>query len=76
MSEKEKLELLEEIMDREEPLVPDMEKESLDIYVQHKEGQIVSRATYVIPDVMADGYNEILSITVEANETAISSWEC
>ena len=39
-------------------------------YKVREEGRIVSRAAYVVLGVTADGYKEILSITVGANETS------
>ncbi len=39
-------------------------------YKVREEGRIVSRAAYMVLGVTADGYKEILSITVGANETS------
>ena len=39
-------------------------------YKVREDGRIVSRATYVVLGVTADGYKEILSITVGAKETS------
>ncbi len=39
-------------------------------YKVREEGRILSRAAYVVLGVTADGYKEILSITVGANETS------
>ena len=44
-------------------------------YKVREEGRIVSRAAYMVLGVTADGYKEILSITVGANETSKSGWE-
>ncbi len=39
-------------------------------YKVREEGRILSRAAYVVPGVTVDGYKDILSITVGANESS------
>lgn len=39
-------------------------------YKIREEGRILSRAAYIVLGVTTDGYKEILSITVGANETS------
>ena len=39
-------------------------------YKVREDGRILSRAAYVVPGVTTEGYNEILSITVGANESS------
>ena len=38
-------------------------------YKVREDGRILSRAAYIVPEITADGYKDILSITVGANET-------
>ena len=39
-------------------------------YKVREDGRILSRASYIVPGITADGYKDILSITVGANETS------
>ena len=45
-------------------------------YKVRDEGRIVSKAAYIVLRVTTEGYKDILSITVGANESSSSGWEC
>ena len=45
-------------------------------YKVREDGRILSRAAYIVLGITAEGYKDILSITVGANETASSGWGC
>ena len=45
-------------------------------YKVREDGRILSRAAYVVLGVTVEGYKDILSITVGANETSKFGWGC